>query len=167
MLFLFWENIWPLRSFCVEELEIILAPNSVLLTGLFLTEYSYNCVIFNWRVVNSRSWKSSCRKRFLADLIRGCLCECTRLGSDIRKSMSVLVAKSWTELQSIPEYAEYALDRWWESIIMARVFHILSGILSFVIFKCRKLQRNKYRICNIVYKIKIFHFQKKLFSTMF
>ena len=108
MLFLFWENIWPLRSFCVEELEIILAPNSVLLTGLFLTEYSYNCVIFNWRVVNSRSWKSSCRKRFLADLIRGCLCECTRLGSNIRKSMSVLVAKSWTELQSIPEYAEYA-----------------------------------------------------------
>ena len=108
VLFLFWENIWPLRSFCVEELEIILAPNSVLLTGLFLTEYSYNCVIFNWRVVNSRSWKSSCRKRFLADLIRGCLCECTRFGSDIRKSMSVLVAKSWTELQSIPEYAEYA-----------------------------------------------------------
>ena len=108
VLFLFWENIWPLRSFCVEELEIILAPNSVLLTGLFLTEYSYNCVIFNWRVVNSRSWKSSCRKRFLADLLRGCLCECTRLGSDIRKSMSVLVAKSWTELQSIPEYAEYA-----------------------------------------------------------
>ena len=108
VLFLFWENIWPLRSFCVEELEIILAPNSVLLTGLFLTEYSYNCVIFNWRVVNSRSWKSSCRKRFLADLVRGCLCECTRLGSDIRKSMSVLVAKSWTELQSIPEYAEYA-----------------------------------------------------------
>ena len=45
VLFLFWENIWPLRSFCVEELEIILAPNSVLLTGLFLTEYSYNCVI--------------------------------------------------------------------------------------------------------------------------
>ena len=134
VLFLFWENIWPLRSFCVEELEIILAPNSVLLTGLFLTEYSYNCVIFNWRVVNSRSWKSSCRKRFLADLIRGCLCECTRLGSDIRKSMSVLVAKSWTELQSIPEYAEYAFASMMREHYHGTRLPHLSGILSFVIF---------------------------------
>ena len=134
VLLLFWENIWPLRSFCVEELEIILAPNSVLLTGLFLTEYSYNCVIFNWRVVNSRSWKSSCRKRFLADLIRGCLCECTRLGSDIRKSMSVLVAKSWTELQSIPEYAEYAFASMMREHYHGTRLPHLSGILSFVIF---------------------------------
>ena len=124
----------PWDHFASKSLRSSLHQIQCCYTGLFITEYSNNCVIFNLRVVNSRSWKSSCRKRFLADLIPRCLCECTRFGSDIRKSMSVLVAKSWTELQSIPEYAEYAFASMMREHYHGTRLPHLSGILSFVIF---------------------------------